>query len=684
MPVLSADHFGSPLPRYQALLAMADLLVHAGDIPELFRELSLRLKDVVRYDLVNFCIFDPVKDVVRLNLWEGSPGPPLPVELPAAEAVTGWVSHNQRPMVFHDVEQETRFPKIMAILRERHLRSYCVLPLTSGEHRIGALGLASRVPAAYDEADMDFLQRVAHLVALAIANSLNLGALTREKERAHVLFEIGQQLASYSSMSELTGLVSASVSRVVRHDYLSVLVNDEKIESSLRVYQGSPQVPAEAVWDPTVLFANSGEAGFRGPGNEWLLTKAQLQSMSSALAKHIVKLNVTSLCCLLLPGTKAPMGMLMVGRCDGEPFQMREFEILRQVSTHLAIGLERDRAWNQIAELKDRLAGEKLYLEDEIRTERNFEQIIGESDTLKRTLDSAKTVAGSDANVLILGETGTGKELVARAIHNLSTRHGKSFIKVNCAAIPTGLLESELFGHERGAFTGALAQKIGRIELADGGTLFLDEVGDIPLELQPKLLRVLQDHEFERLGSTRTLKVNVRIVAATNRNIKDAVDAHQFRRDLYYRLNVFPLQVPPLRGRRKDIPLLVRYFVQRFSRRMNKHIETISAETMNALVNWDWPGNVRELENFLERSVILSKGRTLSVPVSELQPIPEGATKKDLTLVTAEREHILKVLRDAGGVVSGVRGAASRLGMKRTTLQSKMQKLGIRRQDYEN
>jgi formate hydrogenlyase transcriptional activator len=299
-------------------------------------------------------------------------------------------------------------------------------------------------------------------------------------------------------------------------------------------------------------------------------------------------------------------------------------------------------------------------------------------------LAGAKTVASSDATVLILGETGTGKELIARAIHNMSPRQDKNFIKVNCAAIPTGLLESELFGHEKGAFTGALAQKIGRIELADGGTLFLDEVGDIPLELQPKLLRVLQDHEFERLGSTRTIRVNVRILAATNRDLKKNVETREFRRDLYYRLNVFPIHVPPLRERCDDIPLLVRYFVQRFARRMNKPIDSIPAETMNALVDWDWPGNVRELENFIERSVILTRSNTLLVPVSELKLATESPSKRDVTLISAEREHILKVLRDAGGVISGTRGAAARLGLKRTTLQSKMQKLGIRRQDYQN
>jgi formate hydrogenlyase transcriptional activator len=298
-------------------------------------------------------------------------------------------------------------------------------------------------------------------------------------------------------------------------------------------------------------------------------------------------------------------------------------------------------------------------------------------------LSQVNTVAPLDSTVLILGETGTGKELIARAIHRMSSRKDASFIKLNCAAIPTGLLESELFGHEKGAFTGAISSKIGRLELADKGTLFLDEVGDIPLELQPKLLRVLQDQEFERLGGVRTIRVSIRLIAATNRDLAKSVGAREFRSDLYYRLNVFPVHMPPLRERGKDIQLLVRYFVEKFARRMNKQIETIPAETMDALARWEWPGNVRELENFIERSVILSEGSILRVPLSELRAVYEGASH-DLTLEGLEREHILRVLRETGGVIAGLRGAAVRLGMKRTTLQSRMLKMGISRKDYEN
>jgi formate hydrogenlyase transcriptional activator len=325
---------------------------------------------------------------------------------------------------------------------------------------------------------------------------------------------------------------------------------------------------------------------------------------------------------------------------------------------------------------------EKRYLEEELSTTHHFEEIIGESSGLKRVLKHVEMVAPTDATVLILGETGTGKELIARAIHNLSPRRDRAFVKLNCSAIPAGLLESELFGHEKGAFTGAIAQKIGRLELAHLGTLFLDEIGDLPLELQPKILRALQEKEFERLGSTRTIPVNVRLVAATNRNLAKMVEQREFRSDLYYRLRVFPVEVPPLRERLEDIPLLVKYFVNEHARRMNRHIETIPPETMEALTHWSWPGNVRELENFMERAVILSPGPVLRAPLVELELSPEPDNGPTANLHDAEREHILRVLREAKGMISGRGGAAERLGLKRTTLNSKLKKLGIKRSDY--
>ena len=355
-------------------------------------------------------------------------------------------------------------------------------------------------------------------------------------------------------------------------------------------------------------------------------------------------------------------------------------------STQAELRSERDR----LKLLTDKLAQEKLYLEDEIRADANFEEIVGKSPALHRVLKLVETVAPTDSTALIYGETGTGKELIARAIHNLSPRCSRTFVKLNCAAIPTGLLESELFGHEKGAFTGAIAQRIGRLELANNGTLFLDEIGDIPLELQPKLLRVLQEREFERLGSTRTIRTDVRLIAATNRDLGAMVEEQKFRSDLFFRLNVFPIQVPALRERPEDIPLLVRHFADEFSRRMNKTIETISSETMNALCQYHWPGNIRELQNVIERAVILSPGPALLVPLAEMQPramtVParedaraRSTRRRPVRSILAEvdRDQIISALKQAGGHVGGPDGAATRLGLKRTTFITRMKKLGI-------
>ena len=389
--------------------------------------------------------------------------------------------------------------------------------------------------------------------------------------------------------------------------------------------------------------------------------------------------GVNSLCYLPLTTARRRLGVLVFACKQAGAYDTADVDFLQQVANQVAGAVENALAFAEIEALKDKLHQEKVYLEEEVRTEQHFGDIVGESAALRRVLKEVETVAATDATVLIRGETGTGKDLVARALHDLSPRRARTLVKLNCAAIPTGLLESELFGHERGAFTGAIAQRIGRFELADGGTLFLDEVGDIPLELQAKLLRVLQEKEFERLGATRTKRVDVRLVAATHRSLEDMVGAGTFRQDLYYRLNVFPIMLPPLRERSEDIPRLVRHFVHKFARQMSKTIETIPADAMTALAAYDWPGNVRELENAIERAVILTNGAVLQVPILEFRrrttPLPPTAG----TLEATEREAILAALREANWVVGGMRGAARRLGLKRSTLYSRMQKLGILR-----
>jgi formate hydrogenlyase transcriptional activator len=372
------------------------------------------------------------------------------------------------------------------------------------------------------------------------------------------------------------------------------------------------------------------------------------------------------------------LGVLDLARKSGEPFTGDEVDLLMQVARQIAIATENSLAYRELSQMRDKLATEKLYLEDEIRFDQNLGNMIGESMPFQAVQRAIQVVAPTDATVLIQGETGTGKELVARALHDLSGRSKRSFIKVNCAAIPATLLESELFGHEKGSFTGAFAQKIGRFELADQGTLFLDEVGEIPLELQSKLLRAIQEQELERVGGNRTIRVDARLIAATNRDLKQMVEEGTFRGDLYYRLHVFPLTVPPLRERREDIPLLIRYFTQKHARRMNRPIESIPSAAIESLTNYEWPGNIRELQNVIERSVILSPGRVLQVAMPEIAR--NAAPAKTRADDAAERKRILEALRECEGRVAGPTGAAERLGLRRTTLQSRMKKLSIERQ----
>jgi formate hydrogenlyase transcriptional activator len=403
-----------------------------------------------------------------------------------------------------------------------------------------------------------------------------------------------------------------------------------------------------------------------------------------------VREGLKSFCFLPLINRNRAIGVLVLGRLRDDAFRQADISFLTQTANQIALAVENALDYREIRELKEQLSKEKLYLEDEIRTEMNFAQVIGNSASLRKVLKRVATVAPTDSTVLIYGETGTGKELIARAIHDLSPRQSKPFVKLNCAAIPTGLLESELFGHEKGAFTGAIAQRIGRFEVADGGTIFLDEIGEIPVELQTKLLRVLQEREFERLGSSRTLRTNARLIAATNRDLEAMVSEQKFRSDLFFRLNVFPVHVPPLRERQGDIPLLVRHFTQQFSRRMKKAIETIPSAAMDALSRYHWPGNIRELQNVIERAVIISAGPALSLDVSDLKiPTTSHSDERANTaspqsnsvlrdvLEATERQQIIKALKQSDWVVAGPNGAAARLGINRSTLQVRIRKLGI-------
>lgn len=506
--------------------------------------------------------------------------------------------------------------------------------------------------------------------------------LATRNQRLKLLLDVTNQVVSNLELRELLRAISKSVRDVMECDGVGVMLPDGG-SRQLKLYALDFPECQDCVQEEGVIAIDQSPEGAAFQAGKALVMNGDESSAVDADENALGGCGgVKSSCFIPLMGRNRCAGVLSLTRLGRKIFSPDDIDFLSQVANQIAIAVENACVYSQIAELKDQLAQENLYLEDEIRRTMNFEEIVGESPALLRTLQQVETVAPTDSTVLIYGETGTGKELVARAIHERSGRRSNAFVKLNCAAIPTGLLESELFGHEKGAFTGAIAQRIGRFELANRGTMFLDEIGEIPLELQPKLLRVLQEREFERLGSVRTLRTDSRLIAATNRDLAALVEEHKFRADLFYRLNVFPIRVPPLRERPEDIPLLVRHFVQQFSRRMNKSIEAIASETMRALAAYHWPGNIRELQNLIERAVILSTGPVLRVASSELKKQGtngHGAVAKLDTLEEAERKHILAVLEDANWVLGGPNGAATRLGLKRSTLQFRMRKLGLSR-----
>jgi len=671
--------------RYRALLDVAESISRNRDLPTLFEDLAQRLRAVLQFDYLNLVLHVPERNTMRLRVLTSTrPSDASFWETPVDETPSGLVWQTQQPLVLPDIDQETRYPKVMHLLREHGVRSCCVLPLTTAQRRLGAMGLGGAQPSSFDHADLEFLAQAARQVAVAVENVLNYEdaqcyqeELARQRDRLQVVLDVTNAMVANLDLHELFRAVSELLRRLIRHEYASlVLVDSAKGQLRLEAldFPGGNSQIHEAQLDTQEESPALSAMRSRQP---LLWNRVDAERFPSEIVRRLLAEGLQSAVCIpLLRGDRA-LGTLNIASTRDANFALQDVELLTQIGNELAIAVENALAFRQIEELKDKLAEEKLYLEDEIRTEYDFEEIVGDSPSLKRVLRDVETVAPTDSTVLIRGESGTGKELIARAIHNLSGRRERTFVKVNCAAIPTGLIESELFGHEKGAFTGAISQKIGRFELADKGTLFLDEIGDIPLELQPKLLRVLQEREFERLGSTRTVKVDIRLVTATNRELGQMIASREFREDLFYRLNVFPITLPPLRERRDDIPSLVRYFTQKYARRMNRRIETIPSAAMEALTHWNWPGNVRELENFIERAVILTRGASLDVPLAELRNAVVTAPLS--TLEEAEREHIMRALRESKWVVGGPTGAAARLGLKRTTLQSRIQKLGIER-----
>ena len=586
---------------------------------------------------------------------------------------------------WHELDAECAISRtddeVPADLTALGLLSTCAVPLTTPHRALGTLEIASRRANAYSDDDVDLLAIVADAVAVTLDNALSHEQLREEHDRLTLLLELTNSLVSNLELRDVLTAVMRSARRIMRSDSAVVALPDADA-GHLRAYALDIQDGGDLLQEGELIDAQGTIAAqvFR-TGKPWVGRIEDVLESGLEVNPKWLELGFKVGCVLPLASRHRILGTLGLRRRDDTMYTDDEVNFLIQVANQIAVAVENALAYGEIRSLKDKLAEERVYLRDEVRTERNFEEVVGKSTVLRRVLRNVETVAPTDSTVLIYGETGTGKELVARAIHNLSPRRSKAFVKLNCAAIPTGLLESELFGHEKGAFTGAIAQRIGRFELADGGTIFLDEVGEIPLDLQTKLLRVLQEREFERLGSGRTLRTDARLIAATNRDLAALVEEKRFRADLFYRLNVFPVHMPPLHERPEDIPLLVRHFVEHYARRMKRAIETIPSETMEVLTRYRWPGNVRELQNLMERAVILSPGPVLHVPLGDLDVRatagqPRGPAQ---TLEEAERAHIVATLTDTNWVVAGARGAAVRLGMNRSTLQFRMKKLGIMR-----
>src|SRR5262245_6689880 len=682
--------------RLRLLLEVSESIASHRRLDDLFRDLAERLPRVVPFDYINLVLHDDTRDVMRLHAIVAPAESTVRtgLELPVDGSATGLVWKTQQPLMVEDLDTEERFPLTVPLMRAQGIKSFCALPLTTALRRLGTLGVGSLSHRTYSESELSFMQQVANQVAVAVDNVLHDESahaareqLTRDRDRQRLLLEVNNAVVSHLDLDDVFTAVSGCLRRVIPHEGSSLLLYDAESQRYrihvLRFAKNDSFIDEGRI---------DTKAKDRSPASVAILTRRpavfgeqDLKDLAadSTAAQRLLAEGVKSFCCVPLLSHERVLGTLNVGTSSPDGFCGDDVELLAQVGQQIAIAVENGLAYQRIAELTEQLNKEKLYLQDEIRTEQNFDDIIGQSAALKQVLKQVEIVAPTDSVVLIQGETGTGKELIARAIHELSERRARTFVKLNCAAIPTGLLESELFGHERGAFTGAIALRIGRFELANGGTLFLDEVGDIPLELQTKLLRVLQEQEFERLGSARTIRVNIRLVAATNRDLIAMVADKQFRSDLYYRLNVFPILNPPLRDRKEDIGPLVRHFAAKFALRMNKRIETIPTNTMAALSRYHWPGNIRELENLIERAVILSPGPQLEVPLPELKegtPIEAIDARRSLTtLEEAEREHIRRALQEAGWQVGGPSGAAATLGLKRTTLQARMAKLGISR-----
>jgi formate hydrogenlyase transcriptional activator len=602
-------------------------------------------------------------------------------------ASCGTAVYRKEPVYVNDILTEASWDDYRDRLLPYKIRSVWSRPLFTKEGKVlGTFAILYREARTPDSTDLRLIENASHITGIAIERHRNEQALRRERDRLRLLLEITSSVNSRLDLRQAVEALSANLFNVMQCDVSALLLPDAE-SGDLRVTILHNPAARGPLREGSLVPRNSSIAGqvlrkrksIRIDSFEEVRDDPEIYGNPDGqlLYQRVVEENLKTGCYLPLVGREGMVGVLMLCRRSDNAFDEEDVVLLEQVACQVGIAVENTLEYEKATKDRDKETKQRLYLEEEIRAE--FGEIVGESPALKTAMSLVSVVAPTDSSVLILGETGTGKELVARAIHKLSNRSEKAFVKLNCAAIPLGLLESELFGHEKGAFTGAIAQKTGRFELADKGTLFLDEVGDIPLELQAKLLRVLQEQEFERLGSNRTHKVDVRLIAATHRDLPAMVKQGTFREDLYYRLKVFPVQIPALRQRVEDIPRLARHFTVLYARRMNKQVYVIPPETMDALVRYPWPGNVRELQNFIERAVILSPQAILRAPTSELESFQSAkATGVAMNgLAEVERDHILRALEATNWVIGGRNGAATRLGMKRTSLVYRMKKLRI-------
>ncbi len=689
-----AARISAHLSRYDALLRTSKTLATHQTMAELLRVLADQLHPLIPFDYLALALHDEPTDEMRLVVLEPTAIVPPFRSLPVAEHGPGATVWQSQKAAVVPIPEEGALHPTLEFMRSQGWKMTCFLPLTTARRKVGVLSFGSGSTTAYTHDVLAFMEQVAATVAIAVENGINREEAQRyehelreERDRLRFVLDVNNLLVSRLDYPALLKAICDAVQRVVEADQIAVALYDAESEQ-LRLDMIYDKSRGFTRSDARISLDTSAAGVTFQRGVTGVFRRSELEGRGWTDGASVMKdSGVESVCCVPLVTPSAKLGTLYVGSSKPDPFSEDDVNLLGHTSVQMAIAIENARAYEAMVDLNAHLIDEKQYLELELGHE--FAEIVGKSLALRRILKAVKTVAPTDTTVLLLGETGTGKELLARAIHNLSRRRDRTFVRMSAAALPTGLLESELFGHEKGAFTGATASKAGRLELANRGTLFLDEVGDMPAEVQPKLLRVLQEREFERLGSTRTQRVDVRIVAATNRDLEHMVEQGSFRSDLYYRLNVFPIMIPPLRERVEDIPALVQHFVAQYSRRLGREVLAIPHEAMEALKEWNWPGNIRELQNVIERAVILSPSRTLLLRLQDIQPKTRRAAssakagpKPASTFHDAEREAILRALRESHGVIAGATGAAARLGLRRTTLQSKMRKLGIRRPSY--